>query len=224
MKKIFGIMMIILGAVIIFIGSMYITNKIIFTSNINNYNNRKTIIKEIESESLNKDFSENNFIELGDLTISLENLRYYPNGNDDYQPSLVGASNDNLLLTTINLSNKEKLPVDIKLLQYIIFDENNNILDASYHSENGLNYMKGFLYEKYSETSFERIPEHMVCKGRTKNNITEDISIVSTTYATNLNSIPKQINIRLFDLKYSINGKETKELGLDDIEFVVNIK
>ena len=63
----------------------------------------------------------------------------------------------------------------------------------------------------------------MVCKGRTKNNITEDISIVSTTYATNLKNVPKQITIRLFDLKYSINGKETKELGLDDIEFVVNI-
>lgn len=223
MKKVLGIIFIILAAIIILIGSMYITNKVIFTSSIKDYNNRKTYRKEIKSESLNNDFRENNFIELDDLTISLENLRYYPNGNDDYKPSLEGAINDNLLLTTINLSNKEKLPVDIKLLQYIIFDENNNIIDASYHSENGLNYMKGFLYEKYSETTFEKIPEHMVYKGRTTNNITEDISIVSTTFATNLNSIPKQINIRLFDLKYSINGKETKELGLDDIEFVVNI-
>lgn len=222
MKKVLGIILIILVAVIIFVGSMYITNKIIFTSSIKNYNNRTTLRREIKSESLNKDFKEKNFIELGDLTVNLENLKYYPNGNDVYKTSLEGASNNNLLLATINLSNKEKLPVDIKLLQYIIFDENNNILDARYHSENGLNYMKGFLYEKYSETSFERVPEHMVSTGRTRNNLTEDISIVSTTFETNLKSIPKQLTIRLFDLKYSINGKETKELGLDDLEFVVN--
>ena len=62
----------------------------------------------------------------------------------------------------------------------------------------------------------------MVSIGREKENITQDLSIVSKTIATNLKSTPKQLTIRLFDLKYSINSQPEKSLGLDDIEFVIN--
>ena len=224
MKKFLKIMLIIFAVLIIVMCSVYISTRIIYSANIKEYNNRQTIRKEIESESLNNDFNENNYIELDDLTISLENLKYYPDGNDDYQASsIVGADNKNLLLTTINFSNKENLSVNIKSLQYLIFDENNNIIAENYQSKNGLNYMKGFIYEKYSEKSLSKALKHVIAVGRAQNNITEDISIVSTTFATNVNYIPKQLTIRLFDLQYSIDGKKSKSLGLDDFEFVINI-
>ena len=213
MKKSLKIILNILPVIIISLGIVYILNRIIYSSYIKDYNNRKTLSKVIGTE--------NNSIELDDLTISLESLKYYPEGNDEYPTGVEGEDN-NLLLTTINFSNNTNLPVDIKSLQYLIFDKKNNILAADYHSENGLKYMKGFLYEKYSETSYKNIPDHMVSIGREKENITQDLSIVSKTIATNLKSTPKQLTIRLFDLKYSINSQPEKSLGLDDIEFVIN--
>lgn len=213
MKKSLKIILNILPVIIISLGIVYILNRIIYSSYIKDYNNRKTLSKVI-------DFTENNSIELDDLTISLESLKYYPEGNDEYSTGVEGEDN-NLLLTTIKFSNETNLPVVIKSLQYLIFDKKNNILAADYHSENGLKYMKGFLYEKYSETSYENIPDHMVSIGREKDNITQDISIVSKTFATNLKSSPKQLTIRLFDLEYSINSQPEKSLGLDDIEFVI---
>ena len=213
MKKSSKIILNMLAVIIVSLGIVYIMNRIIYSSYIKDYNNRKTLSKVI-------DFTENNSIELDDLTISLESLKYYPEGNDEYSTGVEGEDN-NLLLTTINFSNDTNLPVDIKSLQYLIFDKKNNILAADYHSENGLKYMKGFLYEKYSETSYENIPDHMVSIGREKDNITQDISIVSKTFATNLKSSPKQLTIRLFDLEYSINSQPAKSLGLDDIEFVI---
>ena len=214
MKKSSKIILNMLAVIIVSLGIVYIMNRIIYSSYIKDYNNRKTLSKVI-------DFTENNSIELDDLTISLESLKYYPEGNDEYSTGVEGEDN-NLLLTTINFSNDTNLPVDIKSLQYLIFDKKNNILAADYHSENGLKYMKGFLYEKYSETSYKNIPDHMVSIGREKENITQDLSIVSKTIATNLKSTPKQLTIRLFDLKYSINSQPEKSLGLDDIEFVIN--
>ena len=213
MKKSSKIILNILPVIIISLGIVYILNRIIYSSYIKDYINRKTFSKVI-------DFTENNSIELDDLTISLESLKYYPEGNDEYSTGVEGEDN-NLLLTTIKFSNETNLPVVIKSLQYLIFDKKNNILAADYHSENGLKYMKGFLYEKYSETSYENIPDHMVSIGREKDNITQDISIVSKTFATNLKSSPKQLTIRLFDLEYSINSQPAKSLGLDDIEFVI---
>lgn len=213
MKKSLKIILNILPVIIISLGIVYILNRIIYSSYIKDYNNRKTLSKVI-------DFTENNSIELDDLTISLESLKYYPEGNDEYSTGVEGEDN-NLLLTTIKFSNDTNLPVDIKSLQYLIFDKKNNILAADYHSENGLKYMKGFLYEKYSETSYENIPDHIVSIGREKDNITQNISIVSKTFATNLKSSPKQLTIRLFDLEYSINSQPAKSLGLDDIEFVI---
>ena len=213
MKKSSKIILNMLAVIIVSLGIVYIMNRIIYSSYIKDYNNRKTLSKVI-------DFTENNSIELDDLTISLESLKYYPEGNDEYSTGVEGEDN-NLLLTTINFSNDTNLPVDIKSLQYLIFDKKNNILAADYHSENGLKYMKGFLYEKYSETSYENIPDHMVSIGREKDNITQNISIVSKTFATNLKSSPKQLTIRLFDLEYSINSQPAKSLGLDDIEFVI---
>lgn len=213
MKKSLKIILNILPVIIISLGIVYILNRIIYSSYIKDYINRKTFSKVI-------DFTENNSIELDDLTISLESLKYYPEGNDEYSTGVEGEDN-NLLLTTIKFSNDTNLPVDIKSLQYLIFDKKNNILAADYHSENGLKYMKGFLYEKYSETSYENIPDHIVSIGREKDNITQNISIVSKTFATNLKSSPKQLTIRLFDLEYSINSQPAKSLGLDDIEFVI---
>lgn len=222
MKNLFKIILIILVALIILIGSTYISTRIIYLSNINNYNNRQSIRKELICNSLNDDFRENNFIELEDLKISLENLKYYPDGNDDNSSNIAGTNSNNLLLTTINFSNKANLSVNIKSLQYLIFDENNNIIAENYHSKIGLDYMKGFLNEKYSETSFANAHNHIISSGRMKHNITEDLSIVSTTFITNLNSTPKQLTIRLFDLEYSINGQPSKSLGLNDLEFVLN--
>lgn len=213
MKKSSKIILNMLAVIIVSLGIVYIMNRIIYSSYIKDYNNRKTLSKVI-------DFTENNSIELDDLTISLESLKYYPEGNDEYSTGVEGEDN-NLLLTTIKFSNETNLPVVIKSLQYLIFDKKNNILAADYHSENGLKYMKGFLYEKYSETSYENIPDHMVSIGREKDNITQNISIVSKTFATNLKSSPKQLTIRLFDLEYSINSQPAKLLGLDDIEFVI---
>lgn len=212
MKKSLKIILNILPVIIISLGIVYILNRIIYSSYIKDYINRKTLSKVIGTE--------NNSIELDDLTISLESLKYYPEGNDEYSTGVEGEDN-NLLLTTIKFSNETNLPVVIKSLQYLIFDKKNNILAADYHSENGLKYMKGFLYEKYSETSYENIPDHMVSIGREKDNITQDISIFSKTFATNLKSSPKQLTIRLFDLEYSINSQPAKSLGLDDIEFVI---
>ena len=213
MKKSSKIILNMLAVIIVSLGIVYIMNRTIYSSYIKDYINRKTFSKVI-------DFTENNSIELDDLTISLESLKYYPEGNDEYSTGVEGEDN-NLLLTTINFSNDTNLPVDIKSLQYLIFDKKNNILAADYHSENGLKYMKGFLYEKYSETSYENIPDHIVSIGREKDNITQNISIVSKTFATNLKSSPKQLTIRLFDLEYSINSQPAKSLGLDDIEFVI---
>ena len=213
MKKSSKIILNMLAVIIVSLGIVYIMNRIIYSRYIKDYNNRKTLSKVI-------DFTENNSIELDDLTISLESLKYYPEGNDEYSTGVEGEDN-NLLLTTIKFSNETNLPVVIKSLQYLIFDKKNNILAADYHSENGLKYMKGFLYEKYSETSYENIPDHMVSIGREKDNITQNISIVSKTFATNLKSSPKQLTIRLFDLEYSINSQPAKSLGLDDIEFVI---
>ena len=223
MRKFLKIMLIILLSFIIVICSIYISNKIIYSFSIKKYNNRKTISKELYSNDLNIEFNENNFITLNDLTISLEDFKFYPDGHDDYSASsIVGATNNNLLLSTINFSNKENLPVAIKSLHYLIFDENNNIIAENYHSKAGLNYMKGFLREKYSENSFKNAHNHILASGKVQNNITEDTSIVSTTIVTNITNIAKQLTIRLFNLQYSIDGKTSNSLGLDDFEFVIH--
>ena len=112
MKKSSKIILNMLAVIIVSLGIVYIMNRIIYSSYIKDYNNRKTLSKVI-------DFTENNSIELDDLTISLESLKYYPEGNDEYSTGVEGEDN-NLLLTTIKFSNETNLPVVIKSLQYLI--------------------------------------------------------------------------------------------------------
>lgn len=200
-----------------------ITSSITYLKDIKNYDNRQVIQTEIQSKSINEKFTENNSIEIQDLLVQLYGINYYPNGNEY-------ISNNNVLEFNIEFSSKNNSYLNIKSLDYLIFDNNNNILNTSLWDEPQKNksYIKGFLNEKYQEKLFFKIKDHFIFTRRdTYDNITDNLSKVNKTISCSLTkemSIPVEINVRILNLEYNFKNSEIKSLYNIDLEFILDFK
>lgn len=211
---------IIVSVLIILIIILSILLILSYVNNPNRYENRKIIQTTIYSDSLNKDFTEKNFIKLDDLTINLTHIGYYPDGNED-------MSNDNVIDFTLEFENTN-LDINSLSFDYIISDNNYRILNTSFwdNVENNKSYMKGFVKEHYQENAFYKLNDHSIFETRTShNNITNNPKIFSQTIISSLKENiddVKQINIIITNLRYQFVSSEYKTLGNTDLEFILD--
>ena len=213
---------VIISCLVIIIILLLITVTFMYLNNTNNYTSRKTIQTTIKSNSINEEFTANNSITLEDLSVNLAKIGYYPDGNDF-------MAEKNVLEFTLNFISKNQ---DIKSIQYdyIIFDENNKILSTSLwdNIENNKRYMKGLAKEKYGESNITKITDNSIYNSKAEhNNITNDLKNYSQTLTSSLNedfNNPKQINIKIINLKYKLVSTEEKTLENTDLEFVLNFE
>ena len=116
------------------------------------------------------------------------------------------------------------------IYDYLIFDEDNNILNTSLW-ENLVytkNYITGFLKEKYQENQYYKFNDYCVFNTQSEyQNNTEDLTRVSKTMVSSLDkelTEPEQITVRIINLRYQFEQEEYKELKNTDLEFVVNFE
>lgn len=193
------------------------------------YTNRKTIQTTVKSQSLNENFIENNSIDLDDLTVKLSGVSYEPDGNEYMQ-----EDDKNVFGVTLDFESKEDLNVSDLLYDFIIFDENNKILNMSplFGVNDTKKYLQGFVKDKYNErgfNSYSKFDENAIRSGfyeKNNNYNTEDLTTFSRTlYGALINEInPKQVNVRIINLRYQLGGKEKEYLPNTDLEFVIDFE
>ena len=98
---------------------------IFYFLNRENYSNRKIMQTTIQNGKLNETFTENQKIDLEDLSVSLERINYYPEGNEKI------FSDPNVLDVTMDFKSKTDKNLVAVMYDYLIFDENNHILNTS---------------------------------------------------------------------------------------------
>lgn len=215
MKKKFKIF---LEIIIVSLLVLYTILFFIYSTNIQYYKNREIMQKAIFSSSLNESFTQNNLIELDDLLVQLSNINYYSNE----------VEGNNMLDITIQFESKNNSYINVKSFDYIIFDENNNILNTSLWTNINYTkpYIRGFVNEKYQEKLFFKITDYFyfekIC---THDNITENLNKVSKTLSSALKkelTNTKQINIRIINLKYNFENSNYKSLQNTDLDFILN--
>lgn len=209
-----GIFIVIILVVLIFI----------YFQNRENYNNRNTMQTTIQNGKLNEPFTQNQEIDLEDLTVKLSDLSYYPEGNEE------SIEKNNVLEATVEFESKNQKNINSVIYDYLIFDEDNNILNSSLW-ENLVytkDYITGFLKEKYQENQYYKFNDYCVFNTQSEyQNKTEDLTRVSKTMASSLDkelTEPKQITVRIINLRYQFEQEEYKELKNTDLEFVVNFE
>lgn len=207
-----------IGIIIILVVLVGFSLLFIYSNSIKNYNNREIIQNSILSKSLNETFTKNNFIELQDLLVQLSNINYYEN------------EGNNVLDITIQFESKNASSLNIKSLNYIIFDDNNNILNTSlwYNVNNTKNYIRGFVNEKYNEKLFFKITDYFnFGRINTHDNITENSNKVSKTFSSSLKkeiTNTRKISVRIINLEYNLENLKSKCLTNTDLEFILNFE
>lgn len=208
-----GIFIVIILVVLIFI----------YFQNRKNYNNRNTMQTTIQNGKLNETFTQNQEIDLEDLTVKLSDLSYYPEGNEE------SIEKSNVLETTVEFESKNQKNINSVIYDYLIFDED-NILNTSLW-ENLVytkNYITGFLKEKYQENQYYKFNDYCVFNTQSEyQNNTEYLTRVFKTMASSLDkelTEPEQITVRIINLRYQFEQEEYKELKNTDLEFVVNFE
>ena len=192
--------------------------------NRENYNNRKIMQTTIQNGKLNEAFTENQEIDLEDLSVSLDGINYYPEGNEKI------FNEPNVLDVTVDFKSKTDKNLVAVMYDYLILDENNHILNTSLWEN--LTYTKkyitGFLKEKYQENVYYKLNDHCVFDRKTEfENMTDDLTHINKTMACTLKDemeTPNQIQVRIINLKYKFDQEEYKTLENTDLEFVVNIE
>ena len=198
-----------------------------------NYNDRYSYDKRlvmqttIKSKSLNETFTENNSIELDDFIVKLSGISFNPGEGEEL------PENKNLLSITLDFDNKKDTDIYEILYDYIIFDENNNILGMSALfgtiDSDTKRYAAGFVKDKYntSNSAFEEISNHSILYSfHQENNISEDLSLFSQNLISSLKDeiSPKQIHVRIINPRYQLSGEEEKYLANTDLEFILNFE
>ena len=139
----------------------------------------------------------------------------------------------NVLSITVDLDYKNDNYVHKVLYDYIIFDENNNILGMSALfgsiDSDTKRYAAGFVKDKYntSNSVFEEIGNHSILYSfHQENNISEDLSLFSQNLISSLKDeiSPKQIHVRIINPRYQPAGEEEKYLANTDLEFILDFE
>lgn len=208
----------------IFIAIILVALIFLYFQNKENYNNRNTMQTTIQNGRLNEPFTQNQEIDLEDLTVKLSDLSYYPEGNEE------SIEKNNVLEATVEFESKNQKNINSVIYDYLIFDEDNNILNTSLW-ENLVytkNYITGFLKEKYQENQYYKFNDYCVFNTQSEyQNNTEDLTRVSKTMVSSLDkelTEPEQITVRIINLRYQFEQEEYKELKNTDLEFVVNFE
>lgn len=218
---------IILMTILIIVLAIALIYTIYSYNNEYSYTNRRTIQTTVKSQSLNESFSENNSIDLDDLTVKLSGVTYEPDGNEYMQ-----EGDKNVFGVTLDFESKEDLNVTDLVYDFIIFDENNEIINNSvnFGTNDTKKYVQGFIKDKYNENgfnSFSKLNEHAIKTGLVqKNNTSEDLTnfseIIYSPLTKEIN--PKQVNVRIINLRYQFEGKDKEYLPNTDLEFVVDFE
>lgn len=214
---------IMLGIIVFLILILGVSLFINYTNSVKNYNHRKIIQTTIQSGNIDENLTQNNTIELEDLSIKLASIKYFPEGGNNIPDS------ENVLDFTIDFESKNDLNLNLVTFDYLMFDENNKILNTSLwgHPEDTKNYIRGFVKDKYQEKFFFKFVDYCIFnKNMQTQNITENLKKVSKTMSSSLNQEivnPKKINIRIVNLKYQFEKSELKTLSNTDLEFILNL-
>ena len=191
------------------------------------YDKRLVMQTTIKSQSLNETFTENNSIELDDFIVKLSGISFNPEGIDRYPES------KNVFEITVDFDNKKDTDIYEVLYDYIIFDENNNILGMSALfgsiDSDTQRYAAGFVEDKYntSNSAFEEIGNHHIfSRFYQTNNVSDDLTVFSQNLGSYLNYeiAPKQIHVRIINPRYQLSGEEKKYLANTDLEFILDFK
>ena len=197
---------------------------ILYFYNRENYNNRNIMKTTIQNGKLNEPFTENQTIELEDLSVTLSGINYYPEGNEQM------SSKKNVLDVTVDFESKNNKNINSVEYDYLIFDNHNQILNTSLWSNLTYTrkYITGFLKEKYQENMYYKFNDYCVFNTQEHyQNITEDLTHISKTIISSLDEpleAPKQIDVRIINLKYQFEQEDYKTLDNTDLEFIVNFE
>ena len=89
-------------------------------------------------------------------------------------------------------------------------------------------YITGFLREKYKESMYYKLNDHCVFNRQEYyQNITEDLTHIRKTMSCSLDEAltePKQIDVRIINLKYQFEQEAYKTLDNTDLEFIVDFE
>ena len=193
------------------------------------YKNRTIMETNIDYSMDSAEITENNEFNVDNLNIKLTGYNYYPEGYDEVYDE------DNLLCTTIDFSTNDSTDLNLITFDYIIYDENNNILNSSLWSnfQNNKNYIECFVKEKYNSNNKTEFTKHNLYGTMTSTrNITDDLSDVSINLMSILKNdynYPNKVTITLLNVKYSTYDSNTKttqdsEINNTDFNFILNQK
>lgn len=222
-KKIKIFVLFILIAIVCIIGSLFIIN----TVQIKEYKDRTILSKDIQYNINSTDPIENNEFNIGNLSIKLTGYNYYPEGNETY-------NKEKLLSTTVSFTINDSTNLDLITFDYIIYDEENNILNSSLWSnyQNNKNYVKGFIKEKYNSINVREFNKHIIHSSMSSNtNISENLKEYSISLIAGLNEeykYPDKVTVTLLNIKYDTyndneNKTEHKEIENTDFNFILNL-
>ena len=127
-----------------------IFNSLSTLSVYNKYTARNILEKNINYDMNEKIMPDDVQLTSGNLNIKLLDYDYFPNGFETF-------NHKNALSTTFDFSTNDNTDLISVDYDYIIYDENNNILSTSLFYENGNNeennYIKCFSKDKYNTFS-----------------------------------------------------------------------
>lgn len=210
--------------IVIFILIICVILIIVYFQTKENYKNRNVMQTTIQNGKLNEMFTENHVIDLEELFVKVSGLYYYPEGNKQM------SNQQNVFEVTMDFESKYHKNINSVEFDYLIFDDENHILNTSLW-ENLVytrNYITGFLKEKYQENQYYKLNDHCVFNTKTEyQNSIEDLTHVRKSMISSLNqelTEPKQINVRIINLKYQFEEEAYKTLTNTDLEFIVNFE
>lgn len=213
----------ILIAIVCIIGSLFIINKV----QIKEYKDRTVLSKDIYYNMNSTEPIENNEFNMENLSIKLTGYNYYPEGSEIY-------NKENLLSTTVSFSINDSTNLDLITFDYIIYDENNNILNSSLWSnyQQNKSYVKGFIKEKYNSIDVKEFNKHIIHSSMNSNtDISENLDEYSISLMSGLNEkykYPEKVTVTLLNIKYDTydsneNKIEHKEIENTDFNFILNL-
>lgn len=194
---------------------------IFYFVNPQSYRNRQIKQTTINTNTTDESFSENNSIELEDLSVGLSSVRYSPNGEDQSDDP------NSMLDFVVDFTSKTESGLNLVRFDYLVFDQENRILNSSLwgNLKNTKKYIVGFLDEKYGQKQFYHFNDHCIfTTSSLHDNITGDLKKVSKTITSSLNEPlinPKQINVRLINLEYQFENTTLTSPLTTDLEFML---
>lgn len=203
-----------------------IFNSLSTLSVYNKYTARNILEKNINYDMNEKIMPDDVQLTSGNLNIKLLDYDYFPNGFETF-------NHKNALSTTFDFSTNDNIDLISVDYDYIIYDENNNILSTSLFYENGNNeenkYIKCFSKDKYNTFSSSTFSNHFIFGQKQFKNPEIEISEkhIGQSIISSLNepySNPSKVIITLLNVKYKTIDSEYKNIENTDFNFILNFK